>query len=199
MRLAHQSLQSVKGVEFYKLLGCGGGKGFSVIPNWGMYALLVVWKNQSLRLAFENKDPLMREYLNRATSCRQFFLHPIMGHGSWNGQQPFNFQTKREGNFLSAIITRASIRRSKLLDFWSNVRGVSNRIKEFPESKFAIGIGEYPLIEQATFSIWESEEQMKKFAYQDKKHQKVIELTRARNWYSEELFARFQLIEDKVW
>ena len=55
----------------------------------------------------------------------------------------------------------------------------------------SIGIGELPFIKQATFSIWESKESMKKFAYQMHQHQEAIKKTRKENWYSEDMFVRF--------
>ena len=58
-------------------------------------------------------------------------------------------------------------------------------------SIFSIGIGEYPWFMQATFSLWEDEESMRKYAYKSKVHSEVIQKTRALGWYSEELFANF--------
>jgi hypothetical protein len=67
-----------------------------------------------------------------------------------------------------------------------------NRTKGFVSS---IGIGEAPFFMQATFSIWESVDDVVAFAYKDAEHAEVVKLTRDENWYSEELFARFIIIE----
>lgn len=56
---------------------------------------------------------------------------------------------------------------------------------------FSVGIGELPLIQQATFSIWENIEAMTDYAYKSPQHKKVIQMTQKINWYKEELFARF--------
>ena len=56
----------------------------------------------------------------------------------------------------------------------------------------SIGIGEMPYIKQATFSIWQSKDDMKNFAYQMKEHAEVIRKTRKENWYSEDMFVRFK-------
>jgi hypothetical protein len=53
-------------------------------------------------------------------------------------------------------------------------------------------VGEWPLIRQATLSVWENKAAMRRFAYEHRAHREVIQRTYARNWYSEELFAEFR-------
>ncbi len=67
-------------------------------------------------------------------------------------------------------------------------------IEKEPGLLASVGLGELPFVRQATFSIWESQEQMMQYAYKTAHHQEVIKKTRQDNWYSEELFARFQVI-----
>ena len=40
-------MNSVKGLEFYKFLGTGGGDGFSLRPDFSTYAFLGVWEDES--------------------------------------------------------------------------------------------------------------------------------------------------------
>ena len=54
------------------------------------------------------------------------------------------------------------------------------------------GIGEAPLIQMATFSIWENKEALHNYAYNSPEHQEAIRKTRKLDWYQEELFVRFQ-------
>ena len=56
---------------------------------------------------------------------------------------------------------------------------------------FSIGIGELPIIQQATFSLWQDAKKMMDYAYKSQFHSEVVQKTRALGWYSEELFARF--------
>ena len=58
----------------------------------------------------------------------------------------------------------------------------------------AIGLGELPVVRQATFSVWESAQAMQEYAYRDARHREVIKLTRRENWYAEEMFARFRVL-----
>ena len=95
---------------------------------------------------------------------------------------------------MIGILTRASIRLSKLSSFWKNEDNVANQMSTADGFMTSLGIGEIPWIKQATFSIWESKEHMKQFAYGMKDHADVIRKTRKENWYSEEMFVRFKII-----
>ena len=68
---------------------------------------------------------------------------------------------------------------------------VNTKLKENEALLFTKGIGEVPVIQMATFSIWKNLASLKDFAYSSKGHQNAIKLTRKVDWYSEELFARF--------
>ena len=195
MRLAQDPLSRTEGLSFFKLLGCGSGNGFSLWPDFGTYALLTIWDDLDSLNAFENNPSVLSSYRNKSFSCRRFELHPVAGHGSWGGVQPFQYKEPMEGEYSWAVITRASIERTKLAEFWLKVPGVSKRVKGFPGAEFSVGIGELPLVEQATFSLWRDLDQMKSFAYGDRNHSEVVKLTRIKKWYSEELFARFQLLK----
>ena len=55
-----------------------------------------------------------------------------------------------------------------------------------------MGIGEAPVGRLATFSLWESSAAARSFAYEMPDHVEVVRRTREEDWYSEELFARFE-------
>jgi heme-degrading monooxygenase HmoA len=61
--------------------------------------------------------------------------------------------------------------------------------------KQSFGVGEVPFIKQATLSIWEDEASIKNFAYSMQQHKQVVQKTRAENWYSEDMFTRFNVLE----
>jgi hypothetical protein len=61
----------------------------------------------------------------------------------------------------------------------------------------AIGIGEAPIGLQGTFSIWKDAASLRDFAYKGQAHSEAIRATSANQWYSEELFARFAVIEER--
>jgi hypothetical protein len=186
-------LKKVEGLTFSKLLGSGGKQGFGILPNWGLYGLLCVWESPSAAHDFFSHHPIFLEFKSKSVSYQHIFLNSLSSHGKWDGQEPFaNPKQKTEGKI--AVITRAKIKLSKLWQFWRFVRSASMDMRGKDGLIFSIGIGELPLIRQATFSIWESTEKMTQYAYKSQQHKQVIQKTREQGWYSEELFARFAVV-----
>ena len=52
MSLAFDVLNKTPGLSFFKLLGTGSGKGFSLYPDFSTYAILCVWEKESYANAF---------------------------------------------------------------------------------------------------------------------------------------------------
>jgi hypothetical protein len=146
---------------------------------------------------------IIRRYLLSMRSGHQNIslptCKPLKSHGVWSGVRPF-VETGTSADGHVAVVTRATIKPIKLAYFWSKVAGVSKSIELYKGKRFSVGIGEWPLIQQATFSIWDNHEAMTDYAYKNPMHQKVIKLTRAKGWYKEELFARFKPFQiEGVW
>ena len=95
---------------------------------------------------------------------------------------------------ILAVLTRATIRLNRLPNFWRHVDAVASQMSNADGFIISVGIGEVPWIKQATFSIWQSKEHMKNFAYKMKDHTEVVRKTRQENWYSEDMFVRFKPI-----
>lgn len=195
MRLGPQQLQQDENLNFFKILGTGGGNGFSLFPDFGTYAILVTAENHADLASFSKKNPLLHEYRQRSAEALEIKLKAFKSHGAWGGKSPFQDQHGSHQPELMAVLTRASISSKRLLEFWQYVPGVSRGILGREGLILAKGIGEYPLIEQATISLWRTDEAMRNFAYREKKHAEVVRKTRSRNWYSEELFCRFEVVE----
>ncbi|MEO6149851.1 MAG: DUF3291 domain-containing protein [Mucilaginibacter sp.] len=183
-----------KGCTFWKLLGTGRNGTFDLNPDWQQWGLLAVWDSRDNFDKFYHKS-FINSWWNKL--CKEkwtLLLTPLQSHGKWDGKEPFG---KADGALYTgpvAVLTRATIRLNKLKGFWSNVDTVTKLMTSAPGYITSIGIGEAPVYRQATFSIWESEEKMKAFAYGSREHADVIRKTRQENWYSEELFARFRPI-----
>jgi hypothetical protein len=191
MQLGKQSLKHVGGLSFFKILGSGAKNGFSAIPNFSTYVLFCVWESEKTAENFFNENTFFQTYKEKSTECFTVCAHNAQAHGFWDGKQPFESQRELALDQPVLVLTRARIRFSKLWSFWRRVEDVSHGLENYPGVLFSIGVGEWPLIQQATISIWQTQAEMMDYAYHNKKHKKVIDLTRKLNWYKEEMFARF--------
>tara|TARA_X000000368_G_scaffold419068_1_gene422023 strand:+ start:5769 stop:6443 length:675 start_codon:yes stop_codon:yes gene_type:complete len=198
MRLAFDGLSKTPGLSFFKLLGTGSGKGFSLYPDFSTYAILCVWKNESFAKDFINKSDHSKLISKKAHSRQDFFLSPITSHGLWDGINPFIINKKEINKERKiGIITRATLNKNKLFEFWKSVPEASLAIQNANGVEWFKGIGEWPFIQQATFSIWDSVDSVKNFAYNKGIHSKIVKKTRKRKWYKEDLFARFELLNSQ--
>jgi hypothetical protein len=184
------------GMVFSKHLGTGAGNGFSILPNFGLYAWLGVWESTEHAERFFAQDSRWLEFSQKSNEISGWDAVPMKGKGTWNGLQPFDFSAPDEDwDGPVAVITRASIRWSKSLLFWWNVPSASKHLEGKQGLKYAKGVGELPLFEQATFSLWESASNLDQFAYQSKEHAPMIKKTRKYDWYSEEMFVRMRVMK----
>jgi hypothetical protein len=191
MGLAPFSFKKVKGTSFLKLFGSGAGNGFSIKMNPNVYGLLSVWKEENDANIFFESHPLFQSYKKNSAEQYTVFMKTTMAHGVWDGKTPFEITEKYNENALVAVITRATIKKRYIPYFWKFVPKVSKSIEDKAGRIFSIGIGELPIVQQATFSLWETGSLMKAYAYKSAFHQEVIQKTRDLGWYREELFARF--------
>ena len=192
MGLDRFSLWRMNGISFWKLLGAGKGETFTPRDadplRWGL--LVVVEKEYVDDL---DSSPMIQRWRKRCDSEFSADLSPISVHGKWSRKDPFISISNTEKNWSGpvAAITRARIKWHQNIRFWSSVPPVTMSLKSAPGLISAIGIGEAPFGLQGTFSLWESGDAVKNFAYKGAAHQKAIADTSTYQWYSEELFARF--------
>jgi heme-degrading monooxygenase HmoA len=182
-----------------RLLGTGAGDGFSLFPDFSTYSIICVWKHESDALNFINNSDHSKVISQKAFSRQDFFLKTIKCHGKWDGVTPFvaNDRSLNEKNKIG-IITRAKINKARLFEFWNSVPKASQAIKNAKGVEWCKGIGEWPFIQQATFSVWDNLESVKKFAYDKGAHSEIVRKTKKRNWYSEDLFARFEILHTEL-
>lgn len=194
MQFSHKEMIKIPGLTFYKLMGSGKDIGFSPLPDWGVYAMLCIWENEEVAQHFFEHTEIFKRYKKHSSEQWTIFMKPLQAKGLWSGRNPFTPSTNiDENNPLIAVITRAAIRLNKLIQFWSYVpisqrpiqQGLSGLI-------YTKGIGEAPLIQMATFSIWENINALKNFAYNSPEHKEAIRKTKKIDWYKEEMFVRFQ-------
>lgn len=175
-------------------MGSGRNGTFDLSPDWQQWGLLAVWENAGNLNDFQRS--LIQKWWNTfGTEQWTVVLEPLSSHGKWDGKEPFGRPVATEAVGPIGVLTRATIRTNRLKNFWSHVEVVANLMNRSKGYIMSVGVGEAPVFRQATFSVWESAADMKAFAYGSDEHAEVIRKTRDENWYSEELFARFKIID----
>jgi len=183
------------GVSFSKLVGTGTGETFTPsdadLTRWGI--VVVIEKN---RVEAFDSSSIVKNWRKQSTSEFRAILSPLSSHGLWAKENPFDFTAPLSNpNAQIAAITRARIKWNKNFVFWKSVPPVVMDLHSNPGLVAAIGIGEAPIGLQGTFSLWRSASALRDFAYKGRAHQVAIEQTKSIGWYSEELFARFEVLE----
>ena len=192
MGLARQKLKKLNNLRFWKLLGSGTDQGFTPIPNFGVYAILCVWDTAEEAREFTNNSKVFSSYKSQSIEHATIYMEAVSSRGKWSHKEPFLVNSKDiEGPI--AILTRATVRWTKLINFWKQSPSISQRIGNNKDVMFKVGLGEVPLRQQLTFSIWPNLGSMKKFAHVSGPHREAIDKVRSGNWFKEELYARFRV------
>ena len=179
-------------------MGSGKNGTFDIMPDVRQWAILAVY-NKALPAVVPEELLYGKKITKWWKQCHcevmTIALQPTEGHGSWDGKECFGALPKSSAyEGMIAVLTRATIKWSKAKSFWKNVSAASVAVQNAPGFITSFGIGEAPWIKQATFSVWQSKEAMKAYAYKMQQHQAVIQKTRKEKWYSEEMFVRFKII-----
>lgn len=201
MGLKHPELYSVDGLQFFKLLGTGSKGGFSMFPDFSTYVFLSVWESLEHATHFYENSPFYTAYKDKAARCRVLHLGCIQSHGLWGAINPFkpDQDAAKNNDQKIVVLTRANVRWSRLIAFWRHVPLAGKSIAGSSGVLFYKGIGEWPLVQQATISIWNDLEAVKNYAYKQPIHSSIVKKTLKNKWYGESLFSRFNLISDTTY
>lgn len=182
-------------LQFFRLLGTGTGQTFtSKDADLKRWVVLTVWRNETAARNFTNHEVLKRWQKNIVEQAT-FFLAPLASKGKWAKQMPFDQPTPRRWDGAILSITRARIKPKLWRRFQSAVPPVSKSLHLSSGLLTAFGIGEAPIGLQGTVSIWLDNQSLTQFAQRERAHREVITMTHRLDWYSEELFARFAIID----
>jgi heme-degrading monooxygenase HmoA len=160
------------------------------------WAIFAIWDDEESRQKFVDSSSVIERWRTSSLSLQHYFLQPISSRGTWNGIDPFpSVDGISVTGSTTAVLTRAAVRPQRWWRFARSVGAVDEALRGASECSLALGVGEWPIGEQATFSIWESAKAIDTFAYRDDAHSEVIRRTFREHWYSEMLFARFAVTE----
>lgn len=192
------ALRRTPGLRFSRILGTARGAamtpGSADLDRW---ALISCWSDVDAAEKFEQMFP-RRGWRGRATEICRLTLRPLSSNGRWSGREPFGRPDAVAGEQPEgpiAVLTRARLTVRAIKDFRLASGEVANALVGTAGLRMAVGVGELPIGLQGTLSVWDSPAAMARFAYADPTHRRAMRVSRAERWYSEDLFARFAVIE----
>jgi len=192
-----RALARVEGLVLGRLLGTAAGDSTAGGADLARWALVAVWEDADALTAFEATHPLAGRWHGDAVERWSARLQPRRSRGRWGGIEPF-----READLVPdgpdgpiAVLTRATVRARRLRRFHA-ARGPVDVALHGAQGLLAdVGMGEWPVGQQATFSLWRDEAAIRAFARGGPVHADVVRRTRAERWYAEELFAAFTVLD----
>ncbi len=184
-------LARTAGLTFWRLLGTGRADDTSTGVDPRRTALFAVWESEEALDDFLTTSAIGRRW-GRLDEAWHVRLRGLGGHGRWRGFDPLDGLDAGDANGPIAVLTRADVRIGAWRSFGRAGRVVDRELHRAPGLIDVVGIGEAPVGRLATFSLWESLDAARSFAYSAPDHVEVVRRTRDGHWYGEEFFGRFE-------
>jgi hypothetical protein len=188
-----RALGEVPGLRFARVLGSGRDGGFGLKPGLDHQGLMCFFDDEDSARAFAEEAAVMRAYRDHADEMLLALLRATSCRGSWSGAS-LTVTAQPQADAPMAALTRASIRLRHATAFWQHAPATHDGIARAEGCRLAVGLGEAPLLRQATFSLWDNAQAMDAYA-RSGAHLAAIQGAYQQGWFSESMFVRFAPIE----
>ncbi len=182
--------ERLAGLIFHKVLGCGRNGGFGIVPGFDRQGLFCLFSSRAAADDFIDTTAWAASYRAHGIEHLALSLQACSSRGLWSGH-PIEARAPVPDDGPIASLTRASIRPRKAIDFWSRSPAAEADLAQAHGCQLAIGLGEAPLLRQATFSLWRSSADLEAYAH-SAGHLAAIRAAYGRHHFSESMFVRFR-------
>ena len=186
-------MRRVDGLCFAKALGSGQGGGFGLRPSATRQGLFALFSSEVDADRFLAESPVLAGYRRHAREICIAKLRAVSSRGRWAGQG-IDVTAESAPAEPVAALTRASIKPSRAWSFWRYSPASEQSLEQAVGCRMAVGLGEAPVLRQATFSVWDSQAQMDAYARQGA-HLQAIRAAHREGYFSESMFVRFKILQ----
>src|SRR5688572_26475406 len=129
MGLDRPLLARTPGLEFWKLLGTGRGQAMTLSADLRRWALFASWSSENALDAFLASSEIAERWASLSVEAFHVRLEPLRAKGSWNGRALFAGASAAPADGEPvAVLTRATIRPSRLVRFYSSILPPAQRL-----------------------------------------------------------------------
>lgn len=183
-----RALRDVPGLRFARALGSGRDGGFGLVPSVDRHGLFALFDDDDAADRFIDRSPLASAYRAHASELLIARLRATSNRGSWGGQC-MAVSAAVDATSPVAALTRAAIRPLRAAAFWRHAPPSERGLADAPGCRLAVGLGEAPLLRQATFSLWDDSAAMDAYAHQGP-HLAAIRAAQRGGYFTESMFVR---------
>ena len=173
------------------LTASGQRGGFGVRASLSLQGLFALFDGERAAEVFLT-SACAAAYREHAAELCTIRLRATSSRGHWAGQDIGISAAARPGEAVAAL-TRASIRPLKAHRFWRRSPLTESALERADGCLLAMGLGEAPLLRQATFSLWRDQAAMDAYA-RGGAHGQAIRSAWKTGYFSESMFVRFALV-----
>lgn len=156
-------LRRTAGLLFSRVMGSGRDGGFVLRPGLDHHGLFLLFDGEAAAQAFIQRSEVLAAYRDHAREMCVITLRASSSRGRWAGRSVAVTVSPPEGGPVAAL-TRGSVRLSRLWSFWRHSPAAQASVAQASGCEIAMGLGEAPLLRQATFSLWRDQAAMDAYA-----------------------------------